>query len=67
MTVPLNAHGFDSPSLKFISTYLNFGKQKTKVGSTFSDYLNILFGIFQGSIVEPNFFFFNVYACDMFF
>ena len=37
--------------------YLNFRKQKTKVGSTFSDYLNILFGIFQGSIVEPIFFF----------
>ena len=32
----LNAYGFDSPSLKFISAYLNFRKQKTKVGSTFS-------------------------------
>ena len=38
----LNAYGFDSPSLKFISAYLNFRKQKTKVSSTFSDYLNIL-------------------------
>ena len=46
----LNAYGFDSPSLKFISAYLNFWKQKTEVGSTFSDYLNILFGVPQGSI-----------------
>ena len=61
----LNAYGFDSPSLKFISAYLNFRKQKTKVGSTFSDYLNILFGVPQGSIAGP--LFFNVYTCDMFF
>ena len=61
----LNAYGFDSPSLRFISAYLNFRKQKTKVGSTFSDYLNILFGVNQGSIVGPVFF--NVYTCDMFF
>ena len=33
---------FDSLSLKFISVTLNFRKQKTKVGSTFSDYLNIV-------------------------
>ena len=61
----LNAYGFDSPSLKFISAYLNFRKQKTKVGSTFSDYLNILVGVPQGSIAGP--LFFNVYTCDMFF
>ena len=61
----LNAYGFDSPSLKFISGYLNFRKQKTKVGSTFSDYLNILFGVPQGSIAGP--LFLNVYTCDMFF
>ena len=61
----LNAYGFNSPSLKFISAYLNFRKQKTEVGSTFSDYLNILFGVPHGSVAEP--LFFNVYTCDMFF
>ena len=48
-----NACGFNSPLLKFISAYLNLRKQKTKVGSTFSDYLNILFGVLQGSLPEP--------------
>ena len=35
--------------------HLNFRKQKTKVGSTFSDYLNILFGVPQGPIAGPLF------------
>ena len=61
----LNAYGFDSPSLKFISAYLNFRKLKFKTGSPFSDYLNILFSVPQGSIAGP--LFFNVYTCDMFF
>ena len=61
----LNAYGFDSPSLKFISAYLNFRKRKTKVGSTFSDYLNILFAVSQGSIA--GLLLFSVYTCDMFF
>ena len=55
--VKLNAFGFYSLSLKFISgkLNLNFRKQKTKVGSTFSDYLNILFSVPQGSIAGPPF------------
>ena len=61
----LNAYGFDSPSLKFIYAYLNFREQNTKVDSTFSDYLNILYGIPQGSIAGQ--LFYNIYTCDMFF
>ena len=61
----LNVYDFDSPSLKFMSVYLNFRKQNTKVGSTFGDYLNIMFGVPQGSINRP--LFFNVYTCDIFF
>ena len=57
----LNAYGFDNPSLKFISAYLNFRKQKTKVSSTFS----IMFGVPQNSTARE--IFFNVYTCDMFF
>ena len=61
----LSTYDFNSLSFKFISAYLNFSKQKTKVGSTFSDYLNIMVGVPLGSIVGP--LSFNVYTCDMFF
>ena len=59
----LNAYGFDSLSLKFISGYSNFRKQKTKVSSTFSDYLNILFGARQGSIAGSLFSMFTLVIC----
>ena len=45
-----NAYNFHSLSLKFLSAYLNLWKQKTKFGSTFGDYLNILFGAPHGSV-----------------
>ena len=57
----LIVYGFDSPSLQFISAYLNFRKQKTKVSSTFS----IMFGVPQNSTARK--IFFNIYTCDMFF
>ena len=34
----------------FISAYLKSRKQRTRIGSAFSDYLNVLFGVPQGSI-----------------
>ena len=37
----------------FISTYLKYRKQKTRIGSAFIDYLNILFGVPEGSILGP--------------
>ena len=59
----LNPCDFDSPSLKFMSAYLIFKKQKTKVGSVFSDYLNILFGVPQGSIAGS---FFSMFTLAIF-
>ena len=46
----LNAFSFDKKSLSFISAYHYNRKQKTEVGSEFSDFLNILFGVAQGLI-----------------
>ena len=49
----LNACGFDIKSLNFILTYFTNRKHKTKLGFSFSDFLNILFGVSQGSILGP--------------
>ena len=59
----LNAYGFDSLTLKFVSAYLNFRKQITKFDFTSSNYLNILFSIPQGSIAGPLFSIFTFAIC----
>ena len=41
----LNAYKFHLKSLNFTLAYFNNRKQKTKIGSSFSDFLNIIWGI----------------------
>ena len=41
----LSAYGFDQNSLNFIYNYLFGRSRKTKVGFSFSDLLDILFGV----------------------
>ena len=53
LIVKLSAYGFDMKLIAFISTYLKNQKQKTKNWSTFSECLNILLGVSQGSILRP--------------
>ena len=49
----LNAYGFDQNALNIIHDYLFGRSQKTKVGSSFSDLLDILYGVPQDSILGP--------------
>ena len=48
-----------------MSFYLYNGKQKTKSGSEFSDFLNIYFGVRQASILGP--ILFIMFIVDLFF
>ena len=50
--------------MKVIFTYLNSRTQRRKVGFTFTDLLNIVFGVPQGSFLRPLLFF--IYICDLF-
>ena len=61
----LVAYGLDKSSLRLLMDYLNFRKQRTKVGSCYSRWSEIKHGIPQGSILEP--LLFNKFINDLFF
>ena len=61
----LNAYGLEQNALKLAYDYLSNRSQKTKVGSSFSTYLDIVYGVPQGSIFGP--LLFNIDIYDLFF
>ena len=64
LIVKLNVYGFDTKSLNFILAYFTNRKQKIRIGSSFSDFLKIIFGVPQGFILGP--LLFIIYIRDLF-
>ena len=58
----LNPHGFDRNALKLIYDYIN---NRTVIDSSFSAYLDIIYGVSQASKLGP--LLFNINLCDLFF
>ena len=49
----LNAFGFSLTALNLVHNYLSNRKQRTKINSSYSSFLEITFGFPQGSILGP--------------
>ena len=49
----LNAYGFSLPALRLIHDYLSHRKQRTRVNNSYSEWLAVMFGVLQGSILGP--------------
>ena len=65
LIVKLHAFAFDYKCLRVMYAYLNNRVQVTKVGSYYSEVLDIIFGFPQGSILVP--LSFNINIIDLFF
>ena len=60
----LKTYGFNENSVSFIRNYLTKRYQRTRVGSTFSDWNKIITGVPQGSKLGP--LFFNIFINNLF-
>ena len=60
----LHAYGIKKGSLNLLFSYLKNRKQRVRLNNTYSEWIDILFGVPPGSILGP--LLFNIFLCDLF-
>ena len=60
----LNAYGLSVPTLRITHDYLSNRNQRTKINCSYSEWLQMGFGVQQRSILEP--LLFNIYLANLF-
>ena len=64
LVAKLEAYGLAKESLQLINDYLSYRKQRTKIGSAYSDWANVIRGISRNFISGP--LLFNIFINDIF-
>ena len=61
----LEAYGIGTQSLRFLYSYLTNRKHRVRINSSFSEWLELLLGVLQGSVLGP--ILFNIFINDLLF
>ena len=60
----LHAYAIKKGSLNLLFSYLKNRKQRVRLNNTYKEWIEILFGVPQGSILDP--LLFNTFSCNLF-